>query len=464
MKCPVCNKKTKSLAVHIESHGFASIEDLYIEYKLSGRPPICSCKLCNERPTFISWTKGFRAFKQGHNGAYKTSYNIEQSKTIRENKSRSLRGKKPWSKGKTAKDSTIIQQSLEKLKSSLKEKSLRRRSQRLENVDILRIVQKLEKYAPGFKIIENTDKSAMAASMLYMQCTKCGFKQIKHIVQAASNKCDKCDPVGAQSHIDIYRFVRTIDPDTIISCDSIMPPDDVDIFVPSKSTAIEYNGLYFHSELFKHRLHHAEKSRACSQNGINLIHIFEDEWRDKSNACRNHLKLIMQGHREWDHKIQISSVGENEKSEVLDLRCINGNVKSNINIAAKIDSQIVALVALRLPKHYCHVGKLELVRYYCGAQLPAGETLKRLLTFAHALSGFKKIFSVVDQRLGMSKVYEAAGFNLARKLPPRFWWTDGHIKLDRHKISSVDLDSSNPDPGFVKIWGSDIDVFEHAIR
>ena len=63
---------------------------------------------------------------------------------------------------------------------------------------------------------------------------------------------------------------------------SVIPPYELDIFVPSKKLAIEYCGLYWHSEdNGKDRNYHYNKVKMCHDVGIKLITVFEDEYRDK---------------------------------------------------------------------------------------------------------------------------------------------------------------------------------------
>lgn len=51
---------------------------------------------------------------------------------------------------------------------------------------------------------------------------------------------------------------------------------ELDIYLPEYRVAIEYNGNYWHSQ--KDKNYHYNKSRACEENNIRLIHIFEYEW------------------------------------------------------------------------------------------------------------------------------------------------------------------------------------------
>ena len=57
---------------------------------------------------------------------------------------------------------------------------------------------------------------------------------------------------------------------------------EVDIFIEDFNLAVEFNGLYWHSEATGHgRYYHSVKTEACLAVGVDLIHVWEDDWRDK---------------------------------------------------------------------------------------------------------------------------------------------------------------------------------------
>lgn len=67
---------------------------------------------------------------------------------------------------------------------------------------------------------------------------------------------------------------------------------ELDIYIPSKSIAIEINGDYWHSSLFKDKEYHRNKTFDCIKRNIQLIHIFEHEWNSaKTNSIVKNILL-----------------------------------------------------------------------------------------------------------------------------------------------------------------------------
>ena len=55
-------------------------------------------------------------------------------------------------------------------------------------------------------------------------------------------------------------------------------PMEIDIVLPDKKIAIEFNGTYWHSDHFKHRNFHLQKLEQMEQQGFHLIQIFSCFW------------------------------------------------------------------------------------------------------------------------------------------------------------------------------------------
>jgi len=451
MICPLCNKKTNTLTEHVATHGFESVEAAYIAMYHDGIAPVCKCGKCNKRTKFVSWFKGFRPFVRGHN---RPNYGNKQSTSVVDNRVKRKRG--GWSKGKTVKDSPSLERASLNLRRTLQSKKTCLRLQRIQGINAIQAKEKVELCAPNFRVIENLT-TPLDLMHLTLECKVCGNIQQKNILHALNNICNVCDPMGAKSHIELYRSVRALDPDTVISCDNIIPPDVIDIYMPSSMTAVEYNGLYFHSELFKNRLYHAEKTRNCNSLNINLLHLFEDEWRDKRDACMHHIGTITNKRKlSITETLVLKMLDREQKSIFLETYHLEGDTNTTHDIGIFLDNKIIAVTSLRKPRHREYSGMIELCRFCNISELKSSILLEIFLDFIDKNICKNEIYAVVDDRLGIRHIYEESGFIRDHVLEPRFWWTDGHQRLPRHKMCHDD--HQDLDDVLVKIWGCDASV------
>src|SRR5690606_28109573 len=92
--------------------------------------------------------------------------------------------------------------------------------------------------------------------------------------------CPKCanESFTSQGEQEILSFLSNRGDFVINSDRTILDNKELDIVIPGKKVAIEYNGLYWHSDKVVHKNYHLQKTLEAEAKGYQLIHIFEDEW------------------------------------------------------------------------------------------------------------------------------------------------------------------------------------------
>ena len=77
---------------------------------------------------------------------------------------------------------------------------------------------------------------------------------------------------------EIYEYIKSIYSGSIIqNSRKIIDGYELDLYLPDLLIAIEYNGIYWHSIKHKAKSYHYNKSIACKNKNIRLIHIYEHE-------------------------------------------------------------------------------------------------------------------------------------------------------------------------------------------
>jgi len=109
------------------------------------------------------------------------------------------------------------------------------------------------------------------------------------------SSCPKCSMKGtSKTEKEVQNFVEHIISDNsqiVFNSYQIIPPQELDIYIPSKNIAIEFNGLYWHSEMAgKDKNYHYDKWKKCQDQGIQLITIWEDDWKNNRLIVESMLK------------------------------------------------------------------------------------------------------------------------------------------------------------------------------
>ena len=110
-------------------------------------------------------------------------------------------------------------------------------------------------------------------------------------IKIKTDICTICNPYKSNespNEVKIYEFIKNIYSNEIKLKDrSILSGKELDIYLPELKLAFEYNGLYWHNELYKENNYHLNKTEQCEAQGIQLIHIWEDDWRYKEDIVKS---------------------------------------------------------------------------------------------------------------------------------------------------------------------------------
>lgn len=101
---------------------------------------------------------------------------------------------------------------------------------------------------------------------------------------------------------EIILFINQLDPNLNIETDVryiLSGGRELDIYIPDKKLAIEFNGTFWHSSPPKEADYHQKKSLECQEKDIHLIHIYEYEWKDSKQKAKilAYLATLIKGHK-----------------------------------------------------------------------------------------------------------------------------------------------------------------------
>lgn len=111
-------------------------------------------------------------------------------------------------------------------------------------------------------------------------------------------RCYNCYPSSntSKGEKEVYYFLNGLLNCKVKENDwNVLEDMELDVFVPSKNFAVEFNGLYYHSEEYsnKDKKYHLKKMEKCQEENIHLVQIFEDEWKFEKNVVKSKLKYLL---------------------------------------------------------------------------------------------------------------------------------------------------------------------------
>ena len=150
-------------------------------------------------------------------------------------------------------------------------------------------------------LISNTDNSYILEDKIYKgthiplnlfheKCNSICKISLNNFLYAGTRcSCENFKSISNKEK-SLVKYIKSFYKGAIITSDrKILDGQELDIYFPDLKLAIEYDGLYYHSDkILKERnvnytTYHLNKTKMCEEKGIRLIHIFENEWNNKND-------------------------------------------------------------------------------------------------------------------------------------------------------------------------------------
>ena len=199
----------------------------------------------------------------------------------------------------------------------------------------------------------------------------------------------------------------------------LIHPLELDIVIPSKKIAIEYNGLYWHSEQQgKDINYHLNKFNLCKDKGYRLIQIWENEWLMKKDIVKSIILNSIGKHTTKIHgrKCEVMVVTPKEARPFYDNNHIQG-FKGGEHHGLYYKGKLVSMLTIdKNGELQRFVNKINTIVHGAFSKLLKSFDDKELYTFA-------------DLRYFTGGVYESNGFKYEHTVPPRYWYFKNNTKV-----------------------------------
>lgn len=248
-------------------------------------------------------------------------------------------------------------------------------------------------------------------------------------------KCLNIDFGQSNMELEMQDFLNSLNLSYNIKDKKILSGKELDIYLPEFNLAIEMNGVYWHSEIYLDKYYHRDKTLKCRELGIDLLHIWEDDWKYKKEIVKSIIKnkLGKIGSKIFARKCRIKEVNPSEATIFLNTNHVQGSCASKIKIGLYIDNELVSLMTFGF--RYTNSKKeYELIRFCNKLHTNVIGSASKL--FTHFLRNYtitSDIISYSDISLFNGKLYEKLGFiknNLSK--PNYFWVVDG---IRKHRFN-----------------------------
>ena len=255
--------------------------------------------------------------------------------------------------------------------------------------------------------------------------------------------CTKCNPIGVQFssiEIEVTNFLDEYGIEYMHNDRSILNGKELDIYIPRYNLALEINGLFWHSELYKGQKYHLMKTIMCRDRNIHLIHIWEDDWKLKKDILKSIIlnKIGLLNNKIWARKCTISEVSSGDARKFLDENHIQGFSSSSIKLGLYHNNELVSLMTFGWRKTN---GKreYELIRFCNKRNYIINGASSKLFKYFIINYEIDEIISYSDVSMFDGDMYRMLGFEKVSLSKPNYFWVVNSIKRHRYNFSKKKL-------------------------
>ncbi len=179
----------------------------------------------------------------------------------------------------------------------------------------------------GLKLIDITSTSSYK-----ILCNTCdnNFEIHKNMLNdRISNKntiCTICNPIRSASNYQnlLQEYISEIYTGNIIRNTRSIIKGELDIYLPDLKIAFEFNGSYWHSDIFKSNTYHFDKTNKCFDKGVQLIHIWEDQWLNKNDILKSKISNILDNNiKIYSHECEIREINNEIYNNFLNINYLD---------------------------------------------------------------------------------------------------------------------------------------------
>ena len=268
---------------------------------------------------------------------------------------------------------------------------------------------------------------------------------------------------------EVGNFLREIYKGKIIDNDrKMISPHELDIYLPNEKIAIEYDGVYTHSDRCRDKKYHLMKTELCEDKDIQLLHIFENEWgnAEKRRIWKSIIsnKLGIYNKKIGARQTEIRRVSSKDSCCFFNENHLQGNCMSSIRYGLFHNGEPVSMMAFGKSRFNKNV-KWELIRFCSKLHYQVYGGASKILS--HFKKDYKgDIISYANRRWSTGNLYHMLGFRLTNISPPNyFYWNNpkklqSRNKFQKHKLSLLldNFDSNLTEyqnmtnNGYYRIW------------
>jgi|688.fasta_scaffold05388_20 hypothetical protein len=288
---------------------------------------------------------------------------------------------------------------------------------------------------------------------------------------------NRFSPKTSSAQREIYEFIQSISDGFMEQDTSLLYGREIDIVNHEKKIGIEYNGLYFHSDIYRDRKYHLSKLKEMEKLGYRLVYIWEDWWVRKKEIVKSMLSSVLSvgGTKIYARKCDVREITDESARIFLGKNHIQGPSVSKIRIGLFYNEELVSVMTFGKLRatlgSKSKEGHWEMMRFCSSLNTTVVGGASKLFSFFIKKYNPICVISFANRDWSVGNVYDKIGFKLLGATEPGYFYAKGKRRFNRsmftkHKLIESGADKAKTESiimkerGYMKIWDTGNIKFE----
>ena len=270
--------------------------------------------------------------------------------------------------------------------------------------------------------------------------------------------CTICNPVDSHrsgKEIKLYNFIKSIYSGEIIQNFRI-DRKEIDIYLPDFKLGFEFNGVYWHSDVYKEKTFHIEKSEFFEEKEIRIFHIWEDDWDEKSDILKSQIQnLLGKSSIIMARKCHVREINDSVLvKDFLDKNHIQGYVNSKVKVGLFFDSELVSLMTFDKfeGRKKMKLSEWNLNRFCNKSGFSVVGGASKLLKFFTKTHLPNRIISYSDKDWSRGILYEKLGFQKVYETKPDYKYLVDFKRVHKSNFKKSITGLSESELDLPRVW------------
>lgn len=278
--------------------------------------------------------------------------------------------------------------------------------------------------------------------------------------------CTICNPIGDLKSIkekELFQFIQSIYDGEIIQ--SWRSGLEIDIYLPHLNLGFEFNGLYWHSDKFKDKSYHLNKTKHFEGLCIRIIHIWEDDWNFRKSIIESQIKNLIKKTQNKIFARKCEVVELSTVSKFLNNNHIQGSDYSKVKLGLTFEGDLVSVMTFNKLEGRKSMGEGEwnLSRFCNKMDYNVIGGASKLLNYFIKNWIVKRIISYADRDWSRGNLYDNLGFKRVNESLPDYKYIVDGIRVHKSRFKKSITGISESKLEVPKVWDCGKLKFEKII-